>query len=120
MIRVFIIDSTEDMIYYKTLSERIEHLSVDIETSADRAISRLGLKTYDLIIISRGTGRADLYDVAEFIKHSRSNKKAVIILLEDKPTMAIKIQGILKGRRVFHYKSNQQQEFGGMLERMAV
>jgi len=119
MIRVFMIDSTEGSLYYNTVTGSDSSSVVDIESSSDRAISRLGMKSYDLIILSRGTGRADLFDVAESVKHSRSNKKAIIFILEDNPTLATRVQGLLKGRRVYHYKSSQMKELSDMLERMS-
>ena len=119
MIRVFTIDNTEQGLYFNAVANHVDKRNIDTDSSLDRAAARLGRKTYDLIIMSRGTGRLDLYDIADVIKQSRLNKSADIIILEDNPTVATRLQGMLKGRRVYRFKSNQIAELDYMLERMA-
>jgi len=116
--RVFIVDGTEDRLYYNIVNKFVRVQDLDVEHSMDRGVAKLGQKPYDLIVVSRTPGKLDLYDVADAIKSSKVNKKADIILLEDNPTQAAKFVGALRGRRVYRLRSNELEKFEDLTGRM--
>jgi len=119
MLRVFVLDGTEKSLYYSVVSKYISEANLKVETSTERAITRIPRNVYDLIVVSNCTGNLDVFDVADMLKESRLNNKAEIILLMDNPTVASKFSNVLRGRRVHNLKSNQLEQLGDLLERMS-
>jgi len=119
MIKVFMIDSTEKSLYYNAVLKYVDASNIDVEESTDRALNRLSAKPYQLIVLSRGTGKYDLYDVVDLIKQTKIVNKAYIFIVEDNPTVAAKLTGMLRGHKVYSFKSNQLTELEKLVERMA-
>jgi DNA-binding response OmpR family regulator len=116
MIKILSIDSTEDLLYYNSVSKLARPENVDHARSIDVAISRIKENHYDLITVSRTPGRLDLYDVADEIKKSVANRRTAVILFEDNPTLSTRFEIALSGRRVMRFKTTQVGDFEEVLK----
>jgi len=111
---IFVLDGSDESVLLKEVLDVVSS-KVSFESSSDRAISKLGSSTYDVIVIARGQGKSDLLDVAETIKFARALNKSDIVVVEDHPTLRTKVQHILRGRKVHVFKYSQLDGFRKLL-----
>lgn len=118
MYYALLVDNTEGNEIYSKFQSLNSKLVVDLETSFDRALSKVGKKKYDIVVVSSGDGKTDMLDLAEGIKFSKASKHADVILVDRHPTSSAKFVGLLRGRRVIKYSPNQITELVSLVERM--
>ena len=112
---VFVLDSTEDQSIYGSVIEHLSETDVDFSDNMDAALSRIPKRKYDVIVLSRAGGKTNIYDIAEEIKFTRTVGRSEVVLIEDNPTIASRVNGILRGRKVHNYKLSQLKDFSNLI-----
>lgn len=115
---IFVLDSTKDRLLYNTIIKSKPAENVFFVNDIDAAMSNVLKKQYHLIVMSRVSGKHDVYDLAEQIKYGHLIKRAEIIFVEDSPTVSEKVRGILRGRRFYKYGFDELEEVEKLVERM--